>query len=341
MFRCLLVSSLIASQLLLISCGSDDDDDRNNETPPAVETPDDGAAQTAETSLIQVAQTRESEFSTLLSLLSATGLDETLGDLTTQFTVFAPTNDAFEALGEETLTELQNDTEALTNILLYHVISGSEVLAEQATALAGSTVDMANEQSAGLSLDGESLLINTSTVTEVDVSVENDNGVIHVIDRVLMPPTLESTRSESTIAELLSTQDQLSLLQRNLESVNLTETLGEDGPFTVFAPTNAAFEALPEETLEALAADTPALTRVLLGHVVAGQEINSVAAFAANGTEVNVATSSDDDPVTVAVAIEDGQLTISGTTVTTADIYASNGVIHIIDAVITEDSADH
>jgi LPXTG-motif cell wall-anchored protein len=103
----------------------------------------------------------------------------------------------------------------------------------------------------------------------------------------------------------------------------------EDGPVTVFAPTDAAFAALPEGTIDALLADPATLTDILLYHVVPGS-VDAAAAIAADGTDV---TAANGDPISIAVV--DGSVVLNGSaTVTTTDIVACNGIIHVIDAVI-------
>jgi uncharacterized surface protein with fasciclin (FAS1) repeats len=136
-----------------------------------------------------------------------------------------------------------------------------------------------------------------------------------------------------TIVELASGNPDLSTLVTAVTEAGLVETLNGDGPFTVFAPTNAAFEALPAGTLDSLLADpSGALTEVLQLHVIAG-EVNSEAATAAAGTNVETLGGP------VAVALEGESLTVGGATVVQADIEACNGIVHVIDAVITEPAA--
>lgn len=136
-----------------------------------------------------------------------------------------------------------------------------------------------------------------------------------------------------TIVEIASGNPDLSTLVTAVTEAGLVETLNGDGPFTVFAPTNAAFEALPAGTLDSLLADpTGALTDVLQLHVIAG-EVNSEAAIAAAGTNVETLGGP------VAVALEGESLTVGGATVIQTDIEACNGIIHVIDAVITEPAA--
>jgi uncharacterized surface protein with fasciclin (FAS1) repeats len=132
-----------------------------------------------------------------------------------------------------------------------------------------------------------------------------------------------------TIVEIAAGNDDFSTLVTAVTAAGLVDTLSGDGPFTVFAPTNAAFDALPEGTLESLLDDpTGALTDILKLHVIAG-EVDSEAAIAAAGTNVQTLGGP------VAVALDGENLTVGGATVIATDIEACNGIIHVIDAVIT------
>jgi len=111
-----------------------------------------------------------------------------------------------------------------------------------------------------------------------------------------------------------------------VEAAGLVDTLKGEGPFTVFAPTDAAFAALPEGALDDLLADIPALTDVLLYHVVPGK------VMAADVVNLSSATTVQGSDLTITV--EDGAVMINDALVVTADIETSNGVIHVIDAVL-------
>ncbi|MFZ1291127.1 MAG: fasciclin domain-containing protein [Melioribacteraceae bacterium] len=115
-----------------------------------------------------------------------------------------------------------------------------------------------------------------------------------------------------------------------LTEANLVETLQGDGPFTVFAPTDEAFAKLPEGTVEGLLKDKDALTKILLYHVVSGNVTSSEV------IKLNSATTLAKSDVKIKV--EDGKVFINNSQVTTADIIASNGVIHIIDTVLIPES---
>jgi uncharacterized surface protein with fasciclin (FAS1) repeats len=136
-----------------------------------------------------------------------------------------------------------------------------------------------------------------------------------------------------TIVEIAQSNPELSTLVTAVTEAGLVETLSGPGPFTVFAPTNAAFEALPAGTLDTLLADpTGQLAQILKQHVMSGA-VDSQAAIAAAGGTVETLGG----PVTV--ELEGDSLVVGGATVVTADVQASNGVVHVIDAVITETAA--
>lgn len=233
-------------------------------------------------------------FTTLTAALKATGLDAVLDDTTTDFTVFAPTDEAFALLGTDTINALLEDPETLSNILLYHVVSGAEVLQDAAVTIAQSSdnkVSMANQQMTALSYQNSSLFINKSAVSTPNVMA--DNGVIHVIDQVVLPPAMKGTPTMN-IAEVVSADENFSTLLAALNAADLATTFADDSAtFTVFAPTNAAFDKISDAVLSNLLADVPALTQVLLQHVVGDAEIDSVSAFAANGGAVNTLASDD------------------------------------------------
>ena len=280
-------------------------------------------------SIVDVAVANGS-FTTLVAALEATGLDATLSDMDSSFTVFAPTDDAFALLGDETIAALLDDTDTLTDILTYHVI-GAEIDSSAAISSAGSTVEMVNGDSTGLSLDGDNLLVNTVTVTTVDV--EADNGVIHVIDAVLIPPVDKGTPTMNIVDTAVAAGD-FGTLVTALQAAGLDATLADETQsFTVFAPTDAAFAMIDPDTLDLLLADTEALSDVLLQHVVSG-EVSSVTAYTLNGLSATTASGAE---IPVAINSELDTLTFGGATVTTTDIYTTNGVIHVIDMVVVAD----
>ena len=259
----------------------------------------------------------DENFSTLVTALDAAGLVETLqGE--GPFTVFAPTNDAFEALPEGALDALLDDTEALTDVLLYHVADG-KAMAADVVELDGQKVETLLGQYLDIMIDGDVVMVDNAIVTVADI--EATNGVIHVIDVVLLPET-------RTIVDIAVEDGRFTTLVTALQAADLVEALQGEGPFTVFAPTDDAFAALPDGTLDSLLADTDALTKVLLYHVVDGK-VMAAQVVELDGQEVE--TLSGDN---VMVIIMDGTVKINDAQVIIADIEASNGVIHVIDAVL-------
>jgi len=249
-------------------------------------------------SIVDVAVSNGS-FTTLVAALQATGLDTVLDDQESTFTVFAPTDAAFALLGQDTIDALLADPDTLKDILLYHVISGSEILQDAAITVAQSEsnkVDMANERQTALTLADSRLYINKSAVSLADVMA--DNGVIHVVDQVILPPPAV-TDSTQTIVDIALAEENFSTLVAALTAADLVTTLSDEtATFTVFAPTNAAFDKIADTALADLLADTDALTDVLLKHVISDAIIDSVSAYAANG---GVVTSIGNDSLGVSL----------------------------------------
>ena len=286
--------------------------------PPADEmaAEEDMADEEMDQTIVDIALSDEN-FSTLVAALEAAGLVEALqGE--GPFTVFAPTNEAFEALPEGALEALVADPEALTDVLLYHVAEG-KAMAADVVELDGQKVETLLGQYLDITIDGESVLVDDATVIAADVKASN--GVIHVVDTVLLPET-------RTIVDIAVEDGRFTTLVAALEAAGLVEALQADGPFTVFAPTDDAFAALPEGTVEGLLADTEALTQVLLYHVVDGK-VMAAQVVELDGQEVE--TLSGDN---VLVMIDGEAVKINDAQVIIADVEASNGVIHVIDAVL-------
>jgi uncharacterized surface protein with fasciclin (FAS1) repeats len=304
---------LFTSMTLVTACNDDDDNDNNYVEPEA-------------NTIVDVAISN-GNFTTLVAALQATGLDATLDDENADFTVFAPTDAAFALLPDGTVEALLEDTDTLSDILTYHVIAG-RVGAAEAVSSAGSQVPMVNGDNIGLSLDGDSLLVNTATVTITDVMA--DNGIIHVIDAVLMPP---ADRGEPTanIVETAVAAGSFTTLVAALQATDLVDTLADESSmFTVFAPTDAAFALLGDETIATLLDNTDVLSSILLQHVVAS-EVPSVMAYTLNGQSPVTASGAQ---ITVSINSDNDSLQFGGSNIITKDIYTTNGIIHVIDAVI-------
>ena len=242
-------------------------------------------------------------------------------------TVFAPTNDAFAALLAElgvTKAQLLADKALLTAVLTYHVLP-ARVL--QADVPAGKAITTVQGGIFKVDAVGADLVITdgrnrTAKITATDLTASN--GVIHVIDKVILP-------ADKNIVQTAQALPDFSILVDAVVAANLQGTLAGTGPFTVFAPTNAAFAALLAElgvTKEQLLADVPLLTRVLTYHVVSGRVLKA------------------DVPVGAAIAtVEGGTFTIDAglaitdqrarrSAIVATDVLASNGVIHVVDRVL-------
>jgi uncharacterized surface protein with fasciclin (FAS1) repeats len=267
----------------------------------------------------------DGRFTTLVAALDAAGLVETMAG-EGAFTVFAPTDDAFAALPEGTVEGLLADIPTLTSILLYHVVDGV-VYAEQAAGLVGSEVPTLSGESFTISSEMDSLYINDAKIIITDI--EASNGVIHVIDAVILPPSLTAAEAPTqSIAEIAVADGRFTTLVAALDAAGLVETMAGEGAFTVFAPTDDAFAALPEGTVEGLLADIPTLTSILLYHVVDGV-VPSETALTLDGQMVETLSGE-----MFSVSIQDGSLYINDSMVIITDIEATNGVIHVIDAVL-------
>jgi uncharacterized surface protein with fasciclin (FAS1) repeats len=270
-------------------------------------------------------------FTTLVAALQATGLDATLSDSTASYTVFAPTDAAFALLGDDVINALLADTDTLSDILTYHVITG-EVDAATAISLVGTTVPMVNGDSVGLSLSGESLLVNTATVITADI--QTDNGIIHVIDAVLLPPE-DMVEPTMNIVETAVSNGSFTTLVAALQATNLDTVLAdESATFTVFAPTDDAFALIGEETINTLLDNTDVLSSILLQHVISGMAVDSVTAYSLNGAMVETASTAE---IALTINTTSDMLTFGGANIIMKDIYKTNGIIHVIDAVIVGD----
>ncbi|MCC5876034.1 MAG: fasciclin domain-containing protein [Candidatus Sumerlaeia bacterium] len=262
-------------------------------------------------------------FTTLAALLGEADLVHALkGD--GPFTVFAPTDEAFKAVPKEVLEHLAANPDELKKVLTYHVVAGKYDAAKVLAAENGLRTLQGHRIS--FSVRDDKAYANDARISKTDIMASN--GIIHVIDSVILPPDGPS----NNIVETAVAAGNFTTLAALLTSTGLHETLAGEGPFTVFAPTDAAFEKIPAETLAALGSDREALTAVLLYHVVPGkvtaEDVAKVSeATTVQGSKINVRTYGEN------VRINDAR-------VTAADVMASNGVIHVIDTVILPPSGE-
>lgn len=262
--------------------------------------------------------------SILAEAVNAAGLAPTLstGDLT----VFAPTNMAFAALLSElgvSKAALLADKPLLTAVLTYHVLGSRVPLAEVPLGQAITPVSggfFKIESADGLKIsDGRNRI---STITDTDIHARN--GVVHLVDRVLLPANRDIVATASATADF-------SILVEAVVAANLVGVLQGAGPFTVFAPTNAAFAALLTElnlTKEDLLADTALLTQVLTYHVVPALVLKAEVPLNTAITTVQ----GESFTVDASLVITDQRARTSS--IVGTDVFTSNGVIHVVDQVL-------
>lgn len=250
------------------------------------------------------------QFKTLVKAVEAAGLAETLSS-PGPFTVFAPTDEAFAKLPEGALESLLKNPEALKSVLLFHVVPG-KVMAADVVKLKSAKTALGQS----VQIDGTTgVRVENAKVIKTDIAASN--GVIHVIDAVIMPKNdiIEAARTARSFKTLLTA----------IDAAGLTDTLRGEGPFTVFAPTDDAFAKLPKETLAALLKDKEKLAAILKYHVVPGKFAAADVAKLSNANTVN------GKPVKISAT--DG-VKVNDAKVVKADVPATNGVIHVIDAVL-------
>jgi uncharacterized surface protein with fasciclin (FAS1) repeats len=261
-------------------------------------------------SILEIA-TATPALSTLVGAVQSAGLVEALSGAG-PFTVFAPTNDAFAKLASVP------GGETLKTVLLYHVASGKFTAKD---LLFKHTLETLQGEQIKLRFEDGMLILNDA-VKIVAKDVMASNGIVHVIDTVLIPPSL----APKSILEIASADPRFSTLVSAVKATGLDHVLATKGPFTVFAPTNDAFEALKQKLGGALPTGD-ALKKVLLYHVVASR------VSAAQLLEAGMVKTVLGQDVTAKTIGADVILN-DGVKVLIPDINASNGVIHAIDSVL-------
>lgn len=257
------------------------------------------------------------QFNTLVAAVKAAGLVDALST-SDQLTVFAPTDAAFEKLDPLTLQNLllPENRDQLRAILTYHVVPG-RVKAKDAYSL--NSANSLQGQKLNLNLRGDVPTVNSSALVATDI--ECRNGVIHVIDEVLIP-------ASKTIPEVAVEAGVFNTLVAAAGAADLVGVLGSKGPFTVFAPTDEAFAKLPAGTVESLLKpeNKQQLVDILKYHVISGRvyDEDAVKAESANtllGKSIEISFSAEG-------------LKANEATVVSKNVEASNGVIHIVDSVL-------
>ncbi|MDW3220425.1 MAG: fasciclin domain-containing protein [Acidimicrobiales bacterium] len=292
--------------------------------------------------------------STLVSAVVEADLVDTLNS-DGPFTIFAPTNDAFAAIPADILDAVLADKDLLTSVLTYHVIGGQS----SGAADLGAAGSAATVEGGDVTFGADGTVVNDANVVCSDVSVAN--GTVHIIDSVLLPQVALDAiatltggsedamlgangvacsavptdgegsfagMADDTAATAASANPLLSTLVTAVVEADLVDTLNSDGPFTIFAPTNDAFAAIPEDDLNAVLADIDTLTSILTLHVIAGEQMSSADLVeAGSATTVNGAD--------LMFAADGDAVTVNGVATTICqDVPTANATVHIIDAVL-------
>lgn len=305
--KLMLSLSLIALMVFVSSCKEEDD------MPPVI----------LPTENIMEIVDKTASVSTLKAAIDAAGLRATLSG-PGPFTVFAPTNDAFDQVDADVLAYLLATPAELTKVLTYHVVSGNIMSGDLSN---GEVETLNNGEKVSVDLSS-GVMINDAKVTTADV--EATNGVIHIIDKVLIPGNLDLSGQPKSIAEIAIGTESLSSLVAILSLPGLSDILAaaadDMGTLTVFAPTNDAFAAV----LNALGLSSiDEIPESVLLDIVKYHIVGSVA----KSTDLAATTYETLNGESVSVDLSDG-VKVDGAKVVLADVEATNGVVHVVDAVL-------
>jgi uncharacterized surface protein with fasciclin (FAS1) repeats len=260
-------------------------------------------------------------FKTLVAAVKAAGLVETLKGKG-PFTVFAPTDEAFAKLPKGTVENLlkPENKDQLVAVLTYHVVAGKVLAADVVKLKSAKTVQ---GQSVEIKVTDGKVTIDAANVVKTDIGCSN--GVIHVIDSVILPKA--ETAPAADIVDTAVKAGTFKTLVAAVKAAGLVETLKGEGPFTVFAPTDEAFAKLPAGTVESLLKpeNKDKLVAILTYHVVPGkllasEVVASTELQTVNGKAAKIST--------------EGGAKIENANIVATDIVCANGVVHVIDAVI-------
>ena len=262
----------------------------------------------------------EPMFNTLSALVTQAGLGDALKDPKATLTVFAPTDEAFAKLPKATVDALLKDKKKLQAVLLYHVI-GSKISSKDVMGMGGKgTPKTLNGAMVNVTTIDGSVYVNEAKVIKADV--QTGNGVIHVIDRVLLPPDMLGS---NTLAAAAMVTPQFNTLSMLVTIAGLGDVLKDPkSSLTVLAPNDDAFAKVPKEQVAALLADKELLKKVLLYHVLPGKIASnklSGVVKTVNGASVNLTLIGKDIYANEAKVIA-------------KDVKTGNGTIHVIDTVL-------
>jgi transforming growth factor-beta-induced protein len=307
-----MMAILLLGMFVMTSCSEDDEDDHQMMEPVESNT------------IVDVASDND-DFSILVDALVMTGLDDALADEDASFTVFAPTNDAFTAFLDELGVSVLEDipSETLTSVLLYHVLNVEAPVSAVSTGYYSTlSAGPADGYNLSLYVNKEELMLNSRAgITQTDVMA--DNGVIHVIDKVVMPLSLTG----HAVAN-----ENFSSLAAAVTKADLADALDDESVlYTVFAPVNSAFDQLfanLDVTLDDLTVDD--LTPILLYHVV---NAFVPAADVASGY-VPALSPAQGRNASLQITVDGGVVLNGSSNVVVTDVVATNGIIHAIDEVV-------
>lgn len=262
----------------------------------------------------------DARFKTLAAAVNAAGLGEVLSGAG-PFTVFAPTDAAFESLPEGTVEALltEEGKTSLISILKNHVVSGR---ADLSSALGAGSISNLENNTLKVTFSEGSVRVNDAVLRQADVSTSN--GIVHIIDSVLVP----TKEGPTSILETANKAGSFKTLLAAVETAGLEDYLESGESVTIFAPTDAAFNKLPAGTVEQLLKpeNRKKLETVLINHALQG----SVGA----GTALSQGTAETLGNQTLTFKIQGGRFQVNGITIDTVDLVCSNGIIHVVDEVI-------
>jgi transforming growth factor-beta-induced protein len=265
----------------------------------------------------------DGRFKTLVVALTAADLVAALKS-PGPFTVFAPTDAAFAKLPPGTVDNLlkPENKPLLIKILTYHVVAGKALKAADILALNPPyELQMLNNLSTQINVDMGKVKVDDATVIQADVLATN--GVIHAIDTVILPPD---------VVEIAVGDGRFKTLVVALTAADLVAALKGPGPFTVFAPTDAAFAKLPPGTIDNLLKpeNKPLLIKILTYHVVGGRALSAADILALNPPfKLEMLNG-----LSTQVTVDGGNIKVNDATVIIANVFGTNGVIHAIDTVL-------
>lgn len=299
---------------LLVSCNDNDDE-------PMVDPPQ---------TIVDVAVS-DSNLSILVAALQRANL---VGALQAQgpFTVFAPTNDAFQALldSNDSWNSLEDiPVETLTSVLLFHVVSGQVMAADLSNTYVNTLSTGPNDEMLSLQVEVDGAVEFNGDSKPISTDIMASNGVIHTIDKVMLPPNVVSFALNNSVFSSL-----VAALTDSRHTTNFVSLLSQEGPYTIFAPTNGAFQALLDSndswnSLEDIPIET--LEAVLAYHVVAGANVQSDQL--SDNQQITMY-----DGNTVVVDLSDGaKLETSSNqsvVISLTDVQGTNGVIHVVNSVL-------